>query len=176
VRAANAGRKALWTLPELMASLPAPLLTDGWKLTASHNTDATPGAITLTTWNAGGQEAGMWFQVELPRPAAVTEVHFQSPAPGGRGGAGSSAALTSSGAPAGGPPGFPRGYKVEASTDGTTWKAVAEGAGSGLNTIVTFQPVQGKFVRVSLTTTALDAPAWSIQSLRIFALPQASVP
>ena len=44
VRAANAGRKTLWTLPELTASLPAPLFTDGWKLTASHNPDAAPGA------------------------------------------------------------------------------------------------------------------------------------
>ena len=40
VRAASAGRKTLWTLPELTASLPAPLFTDGWKLTASHNADA----------------------------------------------------------------------------------------------------------------------------------------
>ncbi len=44
VRAANAGRKTLWTLPELTASLPAPLFTDGWKLTASHNADAATGA------------------------------------------------------------------------------------------------------------------------------------
>ena len=127
VRAANAGRKTLWTLPELTASLPAALFTDGWKLTASHNPEAAPGAITLTTWNSGGQQAGMWFQVELPKPEAVTEIQFQSPAPGGRGGPGASAALASGGAPAGGPPGFPRGYKVEVSTDGTSWKPVAEG-------------------------------------------------
>ena len=37
VRAATAGRKALWTLPELAASMPTALFTDGWKLTASHN-------------------------------------------------------------------------------------------------------------------------------------------
>ena len=67
VRAANAGRKTLWTLPELMASLPAPLYTDAWKVSASHNPQAAIGAISLTTWNSGGQEPGMWFQVELPR-------------------------------------------------------------------------------------------------------------
>ena len=44
VRAANASRKTLWTLQELTASLPAALYTDGWKLTASHNPEATPGA------------------------------------------------------------------------------------------------------------------------------------
>ena len=170
VRAANAGRKTLWTLPELTASLPAALFTDGWKLTASHNADAATGALALTGWNAGGQQAGMWFQVELPKPEAVTEIQFQSPPPGGRGGAGTAAAVTSSGAPVVAPPGFPRGYKVEVSADGAAWKTVAEGTGNGPGTIVTFEPVQAKFVRMSLTASAEDAPAWSIQSLRIFAL------
>jgi mono/diheme cytochrome c family protein len=172
VRAANAGRKSLWTVPELTASLPAALFTDGWKLAASHNPEATPGAITLTTWNSGGQEPGMWFQVELPKAEAVTEIQFQSPAPGGRGGPGASAALASGGGPAGGPPGYPRAFKVEVSTDGTSWKPVAEATGNGPGTIVTFPPVQAKFVRMSLTANAADAPAWSIQNLRIFAIPQ----
>jgi hypothetical protein len=43
-----------------------------------------------------------------------------------------------------------------------------------LNTIVTFQPVQAKFVRLTLTAAAPDAPAWSIQSLRILALAPAA--
>jgi mono/diheme cytochrome c family protein len=175
VRAANADRKTLWTLPELTASLPAPLFTDGWKLTASHNSDAAIGALSLTAWNAGGQQAGMWFQVELPAPETVTEIQFQSPPPGGRGGSGSAAATTSSGAPLVAPPGFPRGFTVEVSSDGTSWKPVAEAAGNGPRTIVTFPPVQAKFVRMSLTASAEDAPAWSIQSLRIFALPQAAL-
>jgi mono/diheme cytochrome c family protein len=172
VRAANAGRKTLWTLPELTSSLPAPLFTDAWKLTASHNPEAVAGAITLTTWNSGGQQPGMWFQVELPRPETVTEIQFQSPAPGGLGGPGSSAALASGGGPIAGPPGFPRGFKVEVSIDGSTFTPVAEAAGNGPTTIVTFQPVQAKFVRMSLTASAEDAPAWSVQNLRIFALPR----
>jgi hypothetical protein len=63
---------------------------------------------------------------------------------------------------------------VEVSTDGTSWKPVAEATGNGPGTIVTFPPVQAKFVRMSLTATAADAPAWSIQNLRIFAIPQAA--
>jgi hypothetical protein len=168
VRAANAGRKELWTVPELSASIPKVLLTDGWKLTASHHAEAAVGAITLTTWNSGGQQTGMWFQVELPGPEAVTEIQFQSPAPGGRLGAGPSAALASGGAPTGGPPGFPRAFKVEASMDGTTWTQAAEATGTGAATIVTFPPVRAKFVRLSLTANAEDAPAWSIQNLRLF--------
>jgi mono/diheme cytochrome c family protein len=173
VRAATANRKTLWTLPDLVASIPVPLFTDGWKLTASHNTDAAIGAATLTGWNAGAaQQTGMWFQVELPRPETVTEIQFQSPPPGGRGGAGSAAAVTTSGAPVVAPPGFPRGYKVEVSSDGSSWTAAAEGAGNGLITVSTFQPVQAKFVRISLTANSEDAPAWSIQNLKIYALQQ----
>ena len=45
--------QALWTVPELTASMPIALFTDGWKLTASHNTEAALGALSLTAWNAG---------------------------------------------------------------------------------------------------------------------------
>jgi hypothetical protein len=53
--------------------------------------------------------------------------------------------------------------------DGTSWTQAAEASGTTAATIVTFPPVQAKFVRLSLTTTTEDAPAWSIQNLRIFA-------
>jgi mono/diheme cytochrome c family protein/glucose/arabinose dehydrogenase len=173
VRAANADRKTLWTLPELTASIPTALFTDGWKLSASHNSEAASGGLTLTGWNAGDtQQPGMWFQVELPRPETVTEVQFLSPPPGGRGGAGNAAAVTTSGAPVAAPPGFPRGYKIEVSQDAASWTAAAEGSGNGLSTVATFQPVLAKFVRVTLTAGAPDAPAWSIQNLKIFALQQ----
>jgi mono/diheme cytochrome c family protein len=134
------------------------LFTDGWKLTASHNTEAAVGALSLTAWNAGGtQEVGMWFQVELPRDETVTEVQFQSPPPGGRAGAGNAAAVTASGAPVAGPPGFPRGYKVEVSSDGSSWSGAAEGKSNGLTTM-RLSAVPAKFVRISLTAGAEDAP------------------
>jgi hypothetical protein len=50
---------------------------------------------------------------------------------------------------------------------------VSEGAGSGLTTVSTFEPSPAKFVRITLTTNADDAPAWSIQTLEIYALQQA---
>jgi len=171
VRTASAGRSALWTLPELAASMPSALFTDAWKLTASHNPDAAVGALRLTGWNAGApQQAGMWFQVELPKPEMVTEIQFQSPPPGGRGGAGNAAAVSASGAPVAAPGGFPRAFKVEISQDGSTWTPASQGTGTGPTTISTFEPVQAKFVRISLTSSAEDAPAWSVQNLRIYAL------
>ena len=70
--------------------MPTPLFTDGWKLTASHNADAAIGALTPDRRGtpARRNRPGMWFQVELPKPEMITEIQFQSPPPGGRGGRG----------------------------------------------------------------------------------------
>ena len=133
---------------------------------------AAVGALRLTGWNAGEpQQAGQWFQVELPKSEMVTEIQFQSPAPGGRGGRGNSVAVSPGGAPIVAPGGFPRGYKLEVSQDGASWTAAAEGAGNGPTTVSTFPPVPAKFVRITLTANADDAPAWSVQNLRIFSMP-----
>ena len=175
VRAASAARKTPWTLPELTATIPVPLVTDGWKATSSQNADAAVGALRLTGWNAGqSQQAGQWFQVELPKAEMVTEIQFQSPAPGGRGRGGNSVATSAGGAPVVAPGGFPRGYTVEISQDGASWTAAAQGAGNGPTTISTFTPVSAKFVRITLTVDADDAPAWSVQNLRIFSMPAAA--
>src|SRR4029453_4545770 len=164
VRAGTGGRKAMGAGPELCASLPAALFTDGWNVSASHHADAANDALTLTTWNAGApQQAGMWFQVELAKAQTITEIQFESPAPGGRAGApGTGAAVTSGGAPIAGPSGFPRGYRVEISADGTAWTPVAEGRGSSRTTVIPFPPAQARFVRMTLTETVEDAPAWPL--------------
>jgi hypothetical protein len=49
---------------------------------------------------------------------------------------------------------------------------VARGEGSAL-TIASFAPVRAKFVRITQTATAANAPAWVIQNLRVFRAPQA---
>ena len=94
-------------------------LPESWKLTASHNTQTAGDATTLRPWSSGHpQAAGMWVQIELPQPAMVAGVQFESPAalvdttpavPGAptRTGIG--------GGRGGGPaaqPAFPRGYEV----------------------------------------------------------------
>jgi mono/diheme cytochrome c family protein len=194
VRSATADRKVPWSVDELNAALPAPLVHEGWKLSASHNPSAASRALSLQSWNSGTPQApGMWFQIELPKPAVLTELQFESTAgayeitrgrilnadaPAGRGAAGTPAP----------PPnyGFPRGYKVEVSADGAAWKQVAEGkdqwrdllaipsSGTGnqgesaATTIVTFKPVSARFVRITQTAAEENAPIWSIQSLRLF--------
>jgi hypothetical protein len=99
----------------------------------------------------------MWFQVELPASSVVTEVQFTSPPLGGG---------------RGGPPPsqtYPRDYRVEVSADGAAWTTVVEqGRGATNVTAMTFAPVAARFVRITLTSSASEAPAWAMQRLRIY--------
>jgi mono/diheme cytochrome c family protein len=171
VRAEIASRKAPWTASELEASLPRPLDWQSWKLTASHGAGTAGGAATLLGWTSGvPQTPGMWFQVELPQAAVVTELQFDSAnTGGGRGGRGAGAAA----APGAPPPvpvvGYPRSYAVRVSMDGKKWsKPVAEGEGTGAHSTIAFAPVRAQFVRITQTDNIADAPAWSIRNLRVF--------
>ena len=198
VRTTTAARKSPWSVAELESALPKVLLPDPtWKLSASHNAPAAAGALTLASWTSQApQTAGMWFQVELPKAETITEIQFDSTNGGGRGGRGgpgggaqppaggagnapagatTAPAAAAQGGRAGGPgagappnPGYPRGYKVETSTNGTTWTTIAEGQGSGSPTIITFKPVQAKFVRLTQTASPENAPPFSIQQLRLY--------
>jgi putative heme-binding domain-containing protein len=158
VRAASAGRKHPWAAEELDAAQPGLLrYRPDWRVTASHNPDLAGFAFNgsgFIQWDSGEpQKPGMWFQVEFPRPAAVAEVQLDSPA----------------GFPPGAGGGFPRGYKVQLSRDGTTWgAAVVEGQGTGPVTRASFRPGQAKAIRITQTASAENLPAWSIQRVRIF--------
>lgn len=165
VRAQTAARKAPWTVAEIEASLPRQVDPQQLKLSASHGADTAAGAVTLRGWNsAAPQAAGMWFTIELPQPAAVTEIQFDSASAGGGGGRGRGMQ------PAAPPPvGYPRAYTVQLSDDGRTWsRPVAEGKGEGARTTITFAPVLAKFVRITQTADLPDAPAWSIGNLRLY--------
>jgi hypothetical protein len=53
--------------------------------------------------------------------------------------------------------------------DGTTWgPAVAKGVGAGTSTSATFAPVRARFVRLTQTGSAADAPPWSVLRLRVY--------
>jgi hypothetical protein len=69
--------------------------------------------------------------------------------------------------------GYPRGYKVELSLDGSRWQTAAQGNGTGANTVIVFSPMQAKFVRITQTASAENAPAWSIQGLKLYETPKA---
>ena len=178
VRAAVGDRKTPWTVPELDATLPRPLVPDAsWKVTASHDARPKPqanaeggynfsgdasGALNFLGWTTGiPQEAGMWFQIELPVAQTLTEIQFtSSTVGGGRSGA---------------PPDwtYPRTYQVQVSNDGKTWNApIAEGSGVPGATVIAFRPVSAKFVRITQTATVNNAPPWSMRLLRLYAAPK----
>jgi hypothetical protein len=159
VRASSGNRTAPWNVAELEASLPLPLMPDAnWRISASHNPATAAGALNFARWTTGeAQQAGMWFQIELPAPLMLTELQFDSPIVGG-GRSGPPPAAT-----------FPRAYQVQVSSDGTTWSApVAQGEGSGRTTSITFTPVRVRFVRITQTAAVTNAPPWSIERLRLY--------
>jgi mono/diheme cytochrome c family protein len=163
VRKETASRKTPWTAAELEASLPHLLDPQQWKLTASHGADTASGAASLRGWSTGApQAAGMSLTVELPQPATITELQFDSTqAPAGRGGSPSAPVI-----------GYPRGYTVQVSSNGTSWGApVARGKGEGTHTTITFAATPARFIRITQTETTADAPAWSVRNLRIYEAP-----
>jgi hypothetical protein len=203
VRSGTGNRKSMWTYPELEATLPRVLPPDpSWKATASHNPERAANGLTLAAWTTVvPQEPGMWFQVELPQAARITEVHFESGPPGGRrptgrgagrggdgrgadGRAGEGRGVEGRGAEGrgaegergggrGGPPPFgsyPLGYQVHVSMDGRSWGTpIAKGKGTGTPTIITFRPVQAKYVRITQTEQAPNALPWSVLAFRVYA-------
>jgi mono/diheme cytochrome c family protein len=170
VRAADSGRSTPWTYEELMASVPTAMGPDErWRVTASHNGGDAEGALNFAGWSSAAPQApGMWFQLELPEPALLTEIQFDSPMqrirtgpPGARGPGG------------GGPPTFqstaPAAYSVHLSNDGIQWgDPVAEGTASSASTVITFPTTRARFVRITQTGEAPGSASWSILRLRLF--------
>jgi mono/diheme cytochrome c family protein/glucose/arabinose dehydrogenase len=185
VRSATTRRKQPWAVTELEASLPRVAVRDlTWKATASHNSATAVNGFTIQPWSAGQpQQAGMWYQVELPAALQLSEIQFESAgvapenvlavpgAPtrtavgGGRRGAPGAPAAP---APPPPQPGYPRAYQVQVSMDGTSWQPIAQGKGTGVATRVSVTPVRAKFVRITLTASAPEAPPWTVQRLRLF--------
>jgi putative heme-binding domain-containing protein len=158
VRSAAAGRNYPWTIEELQTLLPGFLrYRPDWKVAASAESVLAHFGINgsgFIRWDAGEpQKPGQWFQIELPEPARLSEIQLDSPPS----------------FPPGSPGSFPRGFKVEVSTDGKSWMGSAEGKGTGSLTRIPLQVGPAKMIRISLTESAGElVPAWSIQKVRLF--------
>ena len=166
-----AARTTPWTLPELAATTPMPMMNQAeWKATASHNSENAANGINgsgATRWaTMARQEPGMWYQIELPQPATIAEIIVDASTSGGFGGFG--------GRGTGGIPALGMaGYRLQVSMDGTTWSdPIAEGQGNptASTTVMSFAPVQARFVRMTQTATVQFNVAWAIQRVRIFAI------
>jgi len=151
LRAKLKERSAPFTVPELSEF--GPRVLNGrseWKLSASHNagaiSKAVDGDLSTRYDTRAAQKPGMWLAVEFPKEELVSGLILD---PG-----------TSEGD-------FPRGYKVEVSEDGSTWKqTVAEGKGERGITNITFTPVKAKAVRIT-ETEATSGTFWSVHELQV---------
>jgi mono/diheme cytochrome c family protein len=152
IRASLKDRLEPWTTGELADSLPRPLAErSAWKLTSSHNSgslrNAIDGDLSSRFDTSASQIPGMWVQIELPVSATINTLVLDS---------------TPS------PEDYPRGYKVQVSTDGTDWGLpVAVGKGRDAITEIDFPPVNSRFIRIT-QTGAVDGLFWSIHELNIF--------
>ncbi|MGY8671981.1 MAG: discoidin domain-containing protein, partial [Verrucomicrobiia bacterium] len=92
----------------------------------------------------------MWFRIELPEARELVGIRLDS---------------TRSTRD------YPRGFKVESSTDGVTWdKPLAEGKGDRPITEIAFRPVKTKHLRIT-QTGAVSGLYWSIYELQLYAKP-----
>jgi hypothetical protein len=110
----------------------------------------------------------MWFQVELPEPARLTEIQFDSPMqrirpdPPANGNGAVDAQPTFV-------PTAPAAYRIELSLDGQDWVAVAEGAGGSTRTVASFPAREARFIRITQTGEAPEGdPSWAMMGMRLY--------
>ena len=170
VRKKTADRNEPYQYNEVIASVPQVLpLQPDWKLTASHTAPTRIGgtasprsAFNFEGWTTGEvQEPGMWFQIELPEAHPITEVHFNAPPIRKGWGPDAPDPIQT----------YPRAYKLEISTDGNTWKAVASGAPGGQDVKIAFEPANARFIRITQTGTPEASPdeiPWSMRQMKVY--------
>lgn len=154
LRKETEGKSGTYQFDELIGEIPKALsLQDNWKITASSTALQGVGstrdpayAFSYKGWKTeDAQEAGMWFQIELPENKQLAEIQFNC-----------------------GNTEYPKGYKVSLSADGQNWNEVANGSGtSGFNTIRWKSDKSARFLKIE-TTEKGDAP-WAMKQLTLFA-------
>ena len=124
-------------------------LEDGRTLlaaTASGEAAAATDDDATTRWSPGAAQApGQSLQVDLGRVQRVRRVVLDTGADVGD---------------------FPRGYSLLTSTDGTHWREVASGAGTGQLTTIDIPATAARYLRVVQTATAPQW--WSVADLRVY--------
>jgi len=171
VRSKTKNREGAYKYEELMHSVPQILFPqEEWKITASHSVPTRIGgrassasAFNFEGWSTGGnQKKGMWFQIEFPGQMNISELHFNA------------TPISRGWRPDAPPPlqTFPRGYVLEASKDGNTWKEIERNRGNHADISIVFDPVQTKFLRMTLLEDFgpqedLEIP-WSMRQMKIY--------
>ena len=136
--------RANWLISEWAVSKAPRLWTRGQ---ASHNAAQARRAIdgnVTTAWSTVQvQQPGMWYTLDMGRVQRIEGLRLDSPENQ-----------------------FPRGYVLEVSTDGQTWREVAEKPDNWAPLNETFEPVEARYVRVRLTNSSRWHP-WSIAAFAV---------
>ena len=99
-----------------------------------------------TRWSSGqAQQAGQYLQVDLGAATQFRRVAIDS---GGNLGD------------------YARGWELAVSHDGTAWRTLATGSGTGQLTNVDVPPTRARYLRV--TSTAAAGNWWSIADIRLY--------
>jgi glucosylceramidase len=155
------GALATFTWPAGPALAPAeiPVPLRGALATASVAGGTPQAAVDAdgsTRWSSGEAQApGQYLQVDLARPTVFDRVAIDSGDNVGD---------------------YARGYSVQASTDGATWRTLAAGTGAGQLTNVDVARTSARYLRI--TSTGTSGSWWSIADLRLYkaSRPRAAAP
>ena len=115
-------------------------------LPAGDDAAAAVDGDASTRWSSGqAQASGQYLQIDLGATKAFREVAIDS---GGNLGD------------------YARGWQLSASDNGTDWRTVASGAGSGQLTTVDLPPAHARYLRI--TNTGSAGNWWSIADVRLY--------
>jgi glucosylceramidase len=138
-----------WPPSHQLGSRFAQVATPGATATANPAGETPEAAVdgdASTRWSSGTAQApGQYLQADLARPAIFDRVAVDS---GGNLGD------------------YARGWTLTASLDGTTWRTLASGAGTGQLSTVDVPRTKARYLRITATTGA--ANWWSIADLRVY--------
>ena len=168
IRSATKSRTTPYTFKELYASIPKEVKYDNnWKVTASHSGPVRKGskglpsgAFSYEGWTSEKQQSkGMWFGFEMPEAKRITQLEFNSE--GHRTGKWPNFVYHSS---------APQFYEIKVSLDGTNWNKVSSGNALDRTTIISFDPVEAKHLKIELSgpDTTYIAP-WVMSGFKVLA-------
>jgi hypothetical protein len=136
--------QAAWLISEWAVTRAPRLWVRGW---VSHNAAQAKRAIdgdVSTAWSTGEvQKPGMWYALDMGRVQCIEGLRLDG--------------LENQ---------SPRGYVVEASTDGQSWREVVANPDTWAPLQETFEPVEARYVRVRLTNSSRWHP-WSINTFAV---------
>jgi glucosylceramidase len=144
---AEGGHSFEYTLPGgALATFTWRDIDDGQQLLPVRDTGPAFDDDATTRWTTGAaQQPGQTLVADLGRGQRVSRLVLDTGADRGD---------------------FPRGYTLAVSRNGSTWRDVASGAGSGQLTTIDFPATRARFLRVTQTGSA--GSWWSVAEVRVY--------